>query len=405
MLQELNEQQANALAHAADAEGRAKKVANPKPKTDHQRMAHSWRLLARSYEFQHALERFISFQKSKRLAGLTAGTDALLPSATMQPRLAQKEAHFLYRLARRTQSIRPFSATAVSIAVGAVAAATLLRWLSGSTVVDLRFGVYVAAIMATGTLAGMPAAMAAAAGSILIVLFAFVPPYFVFKWPDTANQISLALAAFASLATIYFAHRCRVVLRLLYRRELANQILVNELEHRRKNVFLVNQLVVRKSLADLPERAGKILGRLRAVSSANDLLTETTASPITIRGLLTIQFAPYGEERLTTRGPEVEIAPDAVRHLVLIFHELVTNAAKYGALASAKGQVSVEWRWNGGRRIVLKWIEIGGPEVLSSPKKGFGGQLIVGCANALDGTAEMSFGCGGYSCAITARIR
>lgn len=103
-----------------------------------------------------------------------------------------------------------------------------------------------------------------------------MPPYFALKWPGTADRVNLAFAALASLTAIYFAHCCRVVLSLLYKRELANQILVNELEHRRRNMFSVNQLIVRKSLADQPERADKIVGRFRAVSSANDLLTETT---------------------------------------------------------------------------------------------------------------------------------
>jgi two-component sensor histidine kinase len=404
MLQQLNEEQASALAHAADAEERAKKAGNPTLKLDHQRMAHSWRLLARSYEFQHALERFISSQKRQRFAGVRTDADTRPLSPAAQPGLGQKEAHFLDRLARRTQSIRPFSAAALGIAFGAVAAATLLWWFNGSTLVNLQFGIYVLAIMGAGLLAGTPAAVAAAAASLFLAVFVFVPPYFALKWPGAADQINLGFAAAGSLIAIYFAHCCRVVLRLLYKRELANQILVNELEHRRRNMFSVNQLIVRKSLADQPERADKIVGRFRAVSTANDLLSETTARPITVRGLLAIEFAPYGEERLATRGPEVEIAPDAVRHLLLIFHELVTNAAKYGALASAKGQISVDWRWNGGRRIALNWVERGGPEVLPSPKEGFGSQLIAGCVKALDGTIGMSFDREGYSCAITARI-
>jgi Domain of unknown function (DUF4118) len=230
MLQQLNEQQAYALSHADQAEDQAKEVVDPQLKSDYWRMAHSWRFLAQSYEFQHALERFISFQKTRKTTEARVGsTPPPLPS--IQSGLGKKDADLLDRLARCTESIQPFSAAALGIAVSAIAAATLLRWLSGSTVVDLRFGIYVAAIMATGLLAGVPAAVGAATASIFIVLFAFLPPYFALKWPAGVDQPSLLMAAFSSLVTIYFAHCCRMVLRRLHQGEIANRILVNELEH------------------------------------------------------------------------------------------------------------------------------------------------------------------------------
>jgi two-component sensor histidine kinase len=405
MLEQLNNRQAEALEHAADAEDRAKQTINPRQKLDHHRLARSWRVLARAYEFQHALERFISFQKSRQV---TTPSPTKSDTKTIQshtgPQLTKKEADFIDRLARKTEAIRPVSVAALGIAIAAVLTATLLRWLSGPTVADLRFGIYIAAIMASGLLAGVPAAVGAAASSLFIVVFAFLPPYSTFKWPDAAERISLAFAALVSLIAIYFAHCGRVVLRRLYQRELANQILVNELEHRGRNMFSINQVILRKSLADDPQRADKIVGRFRAVQNANNLLAMTTTR-LTIRELLAIEFAPYGESRLVARGPPVEVSPGAVRHLLLLFHELVTNAAKYGALSSSEGLVVAEWQWNGGRRVALTWTETGGPEVLNPSSKGFGSQLIDTCVQALDGHIDRSFGRNGFSCGITARIR
>jgi two-component sensor histidine kinase len=406
MLQQLSLRQAEALAHAADSDETAKEVNDPKPRSDHRRMAHSWRLLSRSYDFQHALERFFSFEKSGKVAERTVGSDALPPLPPIQAVPRKKEADFLDRLARRTERVRPFSATALGIAVAAVAAATLLRWLSGSTPVDLRFGVYIVAIMASGLLAGLPAAIGTAAASLLIVLYAFVPPYFALEWPSAGgDQINFAMASFAALVTVYFTHCCRVVLRRLSQRELANQVLVNELEHRGRNIFSINQVIVRKSLADDPQRAEKIIGRFRAVQNANDLLTRTTACPMTLRELLSIEFAPYDSKRLVAEGPEVEVAPEAARHFLLIFHELATNAAKYGALSSSEGRIRVQWQWAGGEHVVLTWTESGGPGVLLPTRKGFGSQLIEICVKALNGTVERSFSQNGFSCKIATGIR
>jgi two-component sensor histidine kinase len=335
----------------------------------------------------------------------TLADAAVASLAPIKSRQRKKEGDFLDRLARRVEIIRPFSASAVAVAVAAVAVATLLRWLSGSTPLDPRFGVYIVAIMATGLLAGVPAAIGAAVTSIVIVFFAFVPPYFSLKWPGTTDQINLALATLASLVTIYFTYCCRVVLRRLSHREITNQILVNELEHRGRNMFSVNEVIVRKSLDDEPQRAETIIQRLRAVQEANNLLTATRAHPITLREILSIEFAPYDEKRLLTTGPEFEVAPEAVRHLLLLFHELVTNAAKYGALSSSAGRIRVQWKWAAGGRIILAWTESGGPEVFPPTRSGFGSQLIGICVQALDGTIERSFSRDGLYCKIAACVR
>jgi K+-sensing histidine kinase KdpD len=132
----------------------------------------------------------------------------------------------LDRLARNIVQIRPFSATALAIAISAVGTATLLRYFGEGY---LRFGIYIAAILVTGLLAGPPAAFGAATASMLIVIWAFVPPHFAWAWPSIEDQIGLLLAAVAALITICFAHCCRLVLRRLHQREVTNGILVNEL--------------------------------------------------------------------------------------------------------------------------------------------------------------------------------
>jgi two-component sensor histidine kinase len=323
----------------------------------------------------------------------------------LRRRFQEREADFLDRVARISDRIRPYSITAVSIAVAAVMIATLLHFVGGWTIADLRFGIYIAAILAAGLLAGVPAAVGAAIASILIVDWAFIPPYFAFKWPGPADQISLAFAGLASLITIYFSHCCRVVLRRLHQRELANETLTSELNHRERNLFSVIQVILQKSLADQPARAGEIMGRLHAIQNSNELLRNPNSKPITIRALLLQEFVAYGPDRLETRGPEIEIKPEAARHLLLLFHELATNAAKHGSLSVTGGQVCVEWGWKDGQRdLALVWKERGGPAVVCPEKSGFGSQLIDICLKALSGTIQLRFLPEGLSCAMTIRL-
>jgi two-component sensor histidine kinase len=374
---------------------------DPKPTLGQERVPLNQRVLDHPTDLAHVSKRFISSSEEPKVTSRSVDAGAPTNPYSGRRSIATKP-DFLDRLARKSEAIRPFSVTALGIVVVAVSTATLLRWLSGWTLVDLRFGIYIAAIMVAALLAGWPSGIAAAASSIVIVVFAFVPPYFAFKWPGTADQISLALAAVGSLITIYFSHCCRVV--WLHKREVANQILVNELQHREKNLFSINQAILRSSLADDPERADKILGRFQAVRNANDLLTKTIAHPITLRELLLLEFAPYGESRLIANVPEVEVAANAVRYLLLLFHELATNAAKYGALSGSGGRVSINWRHDEGR-IVLTWTESGGSEVAHRSTLGFGSQLIAICVKALNGNIDASFDTSGFSCNVELRIQ
>ena len=314
-----------------------------------------------------------------------------------------RKADLLDWIVRISDPIRPYSVAAFGIAAASVAIATLLRTVGGWASSDLRFAIYAPAILATGLLAGVPAALAAAIASMLITVWAFIPPYFQFKWLTQPEQLRVFFDAVPYLITVYFAHLCRIALQRLRRGERNNRILAEELAHRGRNLFSVIEVIVEKTLADEPARAEKVFGRLRAVQYANDLLTQKT-DPITIRTLLLKEFAPYGENRLILRGPDLDIGLQNIRHLVLLFHELTTNAVKYGALSASEGRVFVEWQWDGSR-IALTWKETGGPTVSELTKEGFGSQLIAMCVKALDGTVQSSFTPDGFTCSMNLRLR
>lgn len=308
----------------------------------------------------------------------------------------------LDRLARLSARISPFSFDALTIALISLGAATALRLLGNWTNSDFLFATYFPAILAAGLLAGIPAALAVTIASAVIVRLFFVPSYFHASSHSYGELIDFLMYLLSAALTISFAHYCRVVLKRLHKRNLANEILAKELQHRSKNVCAAIDVIVRKSLADEPERASKVFGRIKAMMHANELLTASQPQLLTVKQLLLEAFAPYGEDRVQAFGPEVALHPYSARHLILLVHELVTNAVKYGALSRLSGCVLVDWREDG-ETILLTWKEIGGPAIDPPQRIGFGSQLMTACIKALSGSMQQKFAPEGFSCSVTFR--
>ena len=305
----------------------------------------------------------------------------------------------LDRLARLSTRITPYSAEALAIALICLAGATALRFLGSWTNSDFLFATYFPAIMAAGLLAGIPAAVGVTIASAIIVRLFFVPPYLQAGSHNYSEYIDFLMYLISAALTVCFAHYCRVVLKRLHKRNLTNEILARELQHRSKNVCAVLDVIVRKSLADDPERAKKLFGRIKTMMYANELLTTPQPQLLTLKKLLLQAFVPYGDDRLETSGPEIFIEPEAARHLILLIHELVTNAAKYGSLSRLSGRVLAEWQEDDGT-ILLKWKESGGPRIDLPKREGFGSQLAAACLKALSGTIQQDFAPDGLACSI-----
>lgn len=165
------------------------------------------------------------------------------------------------------------------------------------------------------------------------------------------------------------------------------QLLLAELNHRVKNAFVTCQSMVVHSLknASSLEQAREVLiARLVALGQAQDMLTQTGGSGALLAEVLQQTLAPFTTKdlsgtRLTVAGPEVALGPKAVVALHAAFHELATNAAKYGALSVPQGGVSVTWTIqdrDGASVVVLTWSEHGGPPVPDLRRRGFGSRLL-----------------------------
>jgi PAS domain S-box-containing protein len=186
--------------------------------------------------------------------------------------------------------------------------------------------------------------------------------------------------------------------------EQRRQLLMNELNHRVKNTLATVQSIAAQSLkgASDPELQKAFDARLVSLSRTHDLLSRETWESASLRELLLLELVPYGSEeskRFIIEGPEITVNPKAALALGLAFHELATNAAKYGALAKPTGQVRVEWdvlRSSEPSTLRLKWTETGGPPVKKSGRKGFGSIVIErGLSLDLDAEVHADFGPGG----------
>jgi two-component system CheB/CheR fusion protein len=166
--------------------------------------------------------------------------------------------------------------------------------------------------------------------------------------------------------------------------ERRQQLLVAELSHRVKNTLATVQAIVNQTLRDKsvgPDVQEAIDARLQAVSLSHDLLVDRDWGGVELEAIARSQLGPYlGEKpRVRLEGPAVNLSAQSAIPFGLLLHELATNAAKYGALSKANGEVSISWeviQGDRGRKLKLVWKESGGPKVMPPLKIGFGSYLI-----------------------------
>lgn len=160
------------------------------------------------------------------------------------------------------------------------------------------------------------------------------------------------------------------------------RLLLDEINHRVKNTLAVVQALVLQTLRSTtsPEDlASKVQSRLAALSATHNLLTAAAWAGVELKALLGQELEPFGEGRIRLSGPAALLSPRRTVNLGLVFHELATNAAKYGALSVPEGRVEVDWSIEPSEtepRLRIEWIESGGPPVKAPAQSGFGSKLI-----------------------------
>jgi two-component sensor histidine kinase len=305
---------------------------------------------------------------------------------------------------RFVERIRPYSWTALFTVIACLAVAWLLRIVIFELGINALFPTFYPAVLLTALVAGTPAGIATILGAILIAWWAFIPPIYAFS-PLSGEQIgNLVLFAASSGCLVVMSRLYRDVMIRLRRRDRERELLIQEMQHRGRNTYAVVESIVRTTLVNDRASADAIAGRVRAVSSANDLVNQSDEKMVPLPALLSLEFAPNPETRLRTSGPPVEVSSDAARKLGLVFHELVTNAMKHGALANPDGRVVVDWQAEG-RTVHLIWREQNGPMVSPPQRTGFGTMIVTESLKSLSGGTTFTFDPGGLRCEMSFNSR
>jgi two-component sensor histidine kinase len=246
-------------------------------------------------------------------------------------------------------------------------------------------------------------ALFAVIGAMVLVMIAawliFAPRFFAFD-PPTPEQVNLVLYAIAFLAILCAAEAYGRLVRCLRAADKRHQFLMDELTHRVRNLVAISHSIVRQALPGQSDVAEKINCRLTALVTTNDLLAKSEKGRADLRDLMTKEFAPYDATRFALRGVSTVVPANLAIVFGLIFHELTTNAAKYGALSRPAGRIAVAWAMAGGR-LTIDWTEIGGPPVVPPTRRGFGTKLLESGFRSLEAQVETDYQPAGLRCRIS----
>ena len=159
------------------------------------------------------------------------------------------------------------------------------------------------------------------------------------------------------------------------------ELLIAELNHRVRNILSLIRGLVRQSKAasgSIEDYVRELDGRIHALARAHNQITSDHWGPAPLRLLIETEAAAYfaaQSNRVQCEGPDILLAPQAFATLALVFHELVTNSAKYGGLSDS-GRVIVSWKLDDHGDLLIDWREHGGPPVQAPTRAGFGSTII-----------------------------
>lgn len=190
------------------------------------------------------------------------------------------------------------------------------------------------------------------------------------------------------------------------------KMLIDELNHRVKNTLSTVQSIVSQAVRSQSDPGivrESIESRIFALSRSHDLLTRVSWEGTGLHDLIDTAMEPFraaagGTERFDVTGENILFPPKAALALGIAFHELATNAVKYGALSNERGSLTIAWAVEPspeGDRLILRWRENDGPPVMPPARKGFGSQVLErGLAHELEARVELDYRPQGVVCTI-----
>jgi PAS domain S-box-containing protein len=188
-------------------------------------------------------------------------------------------------------------------------------------------------------------------------------------------------------------------------------LLVAELDQRVRRLlarlaFMAKEMGQHAASLDAYARA--LDQRIQSMADAHALLSKNRWHGADLAELVRRQLAPCATEaNAVLHGPEVNLSVETTQALAMVLHELVRNAATYGALSSPHGRVEVSWKLPGADdRLVLDWQELGGPVVAASPDGKYGLGIIRDVIRReLGGSVDLAFAPSGVRCSIEVPLK
>jgi two-component sensor histidine kinase len=301
---------------------------------------------------------------------------------------------------------QPSPLFSMGFAVSCLALATAARWSLSLMRPDVFFTPYFPAVFFATAFGGFRVgiATALAGGALGLALdFSDAPA-------DFARLALLAIYLVVCGLTIWgiehyrsIAAQQRQISKRLIQEEEYRKLIVDELQHRLKNKSSTIHAVLHQVLHDRPQIWASIDHRIRALSATDDLIARVDGSGCDIKDLLLSELGPYGHVRFTLNGNPLFLPAKLAVSLALMFHELATNAGKYGAFSSPHGLLQVSWSVSDDR-LNITWDETEGPPVGAIGEAGFGTRLLKSALRAFDGKTEIAFLKTGIHCTMQCRI-
>jgi two-component sensor histidine kinase len=284
--------------------------------------------------------------------------------------------------------------------------ATLARWCLSLIRPDVFFTPYFPAVFFAAAFGGLRIGIATAliGGTLGTVL------NFNGTAIDPARIVLFLIFLLVCGLTLWGIEHYRVVAiqqrdiaKRLIQEEEYRKLVVDELQHRLKNKLSTVHAVLHQVLQDQPAVWATIDGRIRALTATDDLIARVDGSGCDIKDLLLSELGPYGHVRFTLNGDPLFLPAKLAVSLALIFHELATNAGKYGAFSAARGLLQVSWTMSDDR-LTIVWDETEGPAVGPVGQAGFGTKLLNSALRPFDGKTEISYLKTGIHCTMQCRV-
>ncbi|MEJ6402165.1 HWE histidine kinase domain-containing protein [Yoonia sp. 2307UL14-13] len=184
------------------------------------------------------------------------------------------------------------------------------------------------------------------------------------------------------------------------------KLLSKELNHRVANTFTIMNSMIRhaaKNTTTVEDFAETLMERLGALSRANRVLVAEEAERSSLHDILDMELEAFAgwRTRISITGDTlVWFSGEASEALAMIFHELLTNAVKHGALSVPTGHVAVTIDTGPSRQVLIKWAETGGPPIAPARRTGIGSTILQ---NALrdEGSVNLDYDTSGLICDVT----